>query len=205
MRNVLAGLALSTCLLATACGGQEPLLVEAAPIASASPSLPAPVATEPITSAAPRKSAKPVVPSSPSARLPSRKPAVSKAPSDPAAACRASVKVGERLGKVREANNPWVIGRDATAEEVAAAVAALLPAQQTAVRGLIAARGLTSDAVVRDALADMIAAEKAVLALLKAVGTDVLKLYDTFATKAEIAAERKLLGSSDGVCAAYLD
>jgi hypothetical protein len=205
MKSVLAGLALSTCLLVTACGGQEPILVEPASIAADGPSLPAPVSPGPVVSGTAGKTAKPAASTSPTKRVSSSKPAASKASRDPEAACRAASKALDRLYVVRGQNSLLVVGNGATPEEVAASVAALLAATRVQIADLIVARGLTSDAEVRGALADLIASQKAVVTLLEAAGTDVDKKNATYFTVAEFEAANKLWQYPDGVCANYVD
>jgi hypothetical protein len=200
MRSVLTGLALATCLLATACGGQEPLLVEPAPIASAGPLLPAPVVSD-----AADATVKPAASKSPSKRITSSKPAAPKAPRDPEAACRAALKAIDRLSVIRERNSLLVVGSDATPEEVATSVAELLAATRIFIAGLEAARDLTSDAEVRGAVADMIASQEAVVTMLEAAGTDVDKKNATYFTVAEFEAGVKLWQYPSGVCVDYVD
>jgi hypothetical protein len=205
MRSILAALALSTCLLATACGGQEPLLVDAAPIVSAGSSLPAPVSPGPAEPAPAGETAKPAASKSPSKRVTPSRPAATKASRDPEAACRAASEALDRLFVVRGRNSLLVVGSGATPEEVAASVAALLAATRVLIADLNVARDLTSHAEVRGALAGLIASQKAVVTMLKAAGTDVDKKNATYFTVAEFEAANDLWQYPDGVCAAYVD
>ncbi|MBW6435135.1 hypothetical protein KZ829_15450 [Actinoplanes hulinensis] len=209
MRSTLAVLALGACLLTAACGETaEPVLVSpgtseiavAAPVTSTPPS-PSVSSPEPMTSKSRKASASP----SASKRSPSPKPATADPKSDPNAACDATGKAEDRLYEVAAANGPMAVGDDATPAEVTAAVAALRSGYQANVRAVAKARGLTTDKDVRAALADQIAARKAVIALLDKAGADVDKKNAALYTAADAQASMNLWRYPEGLCLPYVD
>jgi hypothetical protein len=135
----------------------------------------------------------------------SAKPAVPDRKSDPNAACDAASKAEDRLYPILEANGPLKVGNAAPAAEVAAAVAALRTGIQANVRSMSTARGLTTDADVRAALADLITARTAVIALLNAAGTDGKKKNAALNTADDVVAGRKLWTYPDGLCFGYVN
>ncbi|GGN64395.1 hypothetical protein GCM10010112_24550 [Actinoplanes lobatus] len=207
MRSTLAVLALGGCLLTAACGETaEPVLVSPGTSAIAAG---APATSEPVSSPEPEtskpKSKKPSPSASASKRSPSPKPTTAAAKSDPEAACDATMKAEDRLNTVKEANGPLAVGDDATPAEVAAAVAALRTGVQANVQAVTKARGLTTDTDVRAALADLIAARKAMIALLNKAGTDAGKKNATLNTVAEVKATMNLWRYPEGLCMPYVD
>jgi hypothetical protein len=217
MRRLPAVLTLAACLLPAACGeAAEPVAASpAAPASSPAPvpaestSAPEPAASapksEPHKDASPTASVRSAAPSSRPKRKSSPKPAASDRKSDPDAACDAAAKADDRLYPIRAANGPAKVGDDASAAEVAAAVQALITGHQANVRAVTSARGLTTDAEVRAALADLIAARKAVIALLNAAGTDAKKKNAALNTPDELVASVNLWTYPDGLCVSYVD
>jgi len=134
----------------------------------------------------------------------SPKPVTGGAKADPEAACDATSKADDRLLAINGVNGP-AVGSTATPAEVTAAVAALRAGYQANVKAVRSARGLTSDADVRAALADLITARNAVIAQLDAAGADAKKKNAALFTAAEASASARLWRYPDGVCAAYLD
>ncbi|GAA0433034.1 hypothetical protein Aca07nite_02620 [Actinoplanes capillaceus] len=209
MRSTLAVLALGACLLAAACGeASEPVLVSpgTSEVAVAAPATSQPASPpEPVTSKSKKASASP----SASKRSPSPKPTTadpkSDPKSDPNAACDATGKADDRLYEVAAANGPLAVGDDAAPAEVTAAVAALRSGYQANVQAVTKARGLTTDRDVRAALADQIAARKAVIALLDKAGADGEKKNAALYTAADAKANMNLWRYPEGLCVPYVD
>ncbi|GGN13560.1 hypothetical protein FHR83_003752 [Actinoplanes campanulatus] len=205
MRSTLAVLALGACLLTAACGETaEPVLVSpgTSEIAVAAPATSEPASSsKPVTSKSRKASASP----SASKRSPSPKPTTADPKSDPNAACDATGKAEDRLYEVAAANGPLAVGDDAAPAEVTAAVAALRSGYQANVQAVTKARGLTTDKDVRAALADQIAARKAVIALLDKAGADGEKKNAALYTAADAKASMNLWRYPEGLCLPYVD